>query len=114
MTPLNIAPPPPEFEVTTGGAGDEQPVMKREGGDWPMPDGIVPPPPPTSGTWDEQPAEPPVPPVGDAVVTDLFPEVRSPMRCRLEKAISAPRPQEAGATSSSVPDTEATSAAPAG
>ena len=33
VTPLNTAPPPPEFVATTRGAGDEQPVMEREGGD---------------------------------------------------------------------------------
>ena len=34
------------------------------------------------------------------------------MHRRLAKAASAPRPLEAGTTSSSIPDTEATSAAP--
>lgn len=55
-----------------------------------------------------------MPPVEDTVVTDLIPEVRTPARRRLEKAASAPQPQEVGATSSSVPDTEATSTAPTG
>ena len=114
MTPLNSAPPPPEFVVTTGVAGDEQPVMEREDGDVAMPDVIVPPPPPTGGPQDEQPAALLVPPAGDVVVTDLTPEVRTPSRHRLAKAASAPRPLEAGAASSSVPNTEATSAAPAG
>ena len=55
-----------------------------------------------------------MPPVENTVVTDLVPTVRIPTRRRLEKAASAPRPQEVGAASSSVPDTEATSAAPVG
>nr|XP_020181309.1 eukaryotic translation initiation factor 5B-like [Aegilops tauschii subsp. strangulata] len=88
--------------------------MEREGGDVAMPDVIVPPPPPTSGTQDEQSAAPPVQPAGDVVVTDLTHEVRTPARRRLAKAASTPRPLEAGAASSSVPHTEATSAAPAG
>ena len=88
--------------------------MEREGGDVAMSDVIVPPPPPTSGTQDEQPAAPPVPPAGDVVMTDLTPEVCTPVRCRLAKAGSAPRPLEASAASSSVPDIEATSSAPAG
>ena len=55
-----------------------------------------------------------MPPAGDVVVTDLIPKVCTPARHRLAKAASAPRPLEAGAASSSVLDTEATSAAPAG
>ena len=71
--------------------------MEREGGDVAMPDIIVSPPPPTSGTQDEQPAGPPVTPAGNVVVTDLTPQVRTPVRCRLEKAASVPRPLETGA-----------------
>ena len=48
------------------------------------------------------------------MVTDLIPTVRTPTHRRLEKAASTPRPQEVGASSSSLPDTEATSAAPVG
>lgn len=114
VTPLNTAPPPPEFEATTGGAGDEHPVMEREGSDVAMPDSFVPPPPPTSETRVEQPAEPPVLPAENVVVTDLTPQVRTPVRRHLEKAASAPRPLETGAMSSSVPDTEASSTAPTG
>ena len=55
-----------------------------------------------------------MPPAENVVVTDLTPQVRTPAHGRLEKAASAPRPLEAGATSSSVPDTEATIAAPVG
>ena len=64
--------------------------MEREGGDVARPDVIMSPPPPTGGMQDEQPAAPPVPPAGDVVVTDLTPEVRTPTRHRLAKAVSAP------------------------
>ena len=47
VTPLNTAPPPPEFEATTGEAGEEHPIMEREGGDVVMPHLFVPPPPPS-------------------------------------------------------------------
>ena len=87
MTPLNTAPPPSEFEATTGGTGDEYPVMEREGGDVAMPDIFVPPPPPTSEARVEQPAKPPVPPAENVVVTDLTPQVRTPVRRRFEKAV---------------------------
>ena len=50
VTPLNTAPPPSEFEATTGGAGDQQPVMEREGGGMAMPDVIMMPQPSISGT----------------------------------------------------------------
>ena len=79
-----------------------------------MPDVIVPPPPPTGGAQDGQPATLSVPPAMNEVVTDLTPQVRTPVHRRLEKAASAPRPLETGATSSSVPDTEASSTAPTG
>ena len=48
------------------------------------------------------------------MVTGPTPEVRTPMRRRFAKAASAPRPQETAAASSSIPDAEATSAAPTG
>ena len=48
------------------------------------------------------------------MATDPTPEVCTPTRRRLAKAASAPRPLETGAASSSIPDTEATSAAPTG
>ena len=47
------------------------------------------------------------------MVTGPTPEVRTPSRRRFAKAASAPRPLEATAASSSIPDAEATSAAPA-
>ena len=112
--PLNSAPPPPEFVAPTGGAGDEHPIMERDGGDVVMPDVIVPPPPPSEEARDKQPADPPAPPAGNEMVTGPTPGVRTPLRRRLAKAASAPRPLETGAASSSIPDTEATSAAPTG
>ena len=114
VTPLNSAPPPPEFVAQTGEAGGEHPVMERDSGDVAMPDVIVPPPPPSGNAQGEQPADPPVPPTGNEVVTGPTPEVRTLTRRRLAKAASAPRPLETGAASSSIPDTEATSAAPTG
>ena len=46
VTPLNSAPPPPEFTGQSGEAGGEFPIMERGGGDASMPDAVVPPPPP--------------------------------------------------------------------
>ena len=114
VIPLNSAPPPPEFVAPTGRAGDEHPIMERDGGDVVMPNVIVPPPPPSEEARDKQPADPPAPPAGDKMATDPTPEVRTPTRRRLAKAASAPRPQETAAASSSIPDAEATSAAPTG
>ena len=98
----------------TGETGGEHPIMERDSGDVAMPDVIVPPPPPSEEARDKQPADPPAPPAGDEMATDPTPEVRTPTRRRLAKAASAPRPLETGAASSSIPDTEATSAAPTG
>ena len=111
--PLNSAPPPPEFTAPTGGAGDEHPIMERGSGDVAMPDVIVPPPPPSGGARDKQPTAPPVPPAGNEVVTGPTPEALTPTRRRLAKAASAPRPLEASVASSSIPDAEVTSTAPA-
>ena len=46
------------------------------------------------------------------MVTGPTPEVRTPSHHRFAKAASVPRLLEAGAASSSIPDAEATSAAP--
>nr|XP_020197441.1 eukaryotic translation initiation factor 3 subunit A-like [Aegilops tauschii subsp. strangulata] len=113
VVPLNSAPPPPEFTALTGGAGDKHPIMEREGGDVVMPDVVVPPPPPSEGVRDKQLADPPVPPAGDEMVTGPTPGALTPMCRRFAKAASAPRPLEASAASSSIPDAEATGAAPA-
>ena len=87
--------------------------MERDGGDVAMPDVIVPPLPPSGNAQGKQPADPPVPPTGNEVVTGPTPEVCTPSCHRFAKAASVPRPLEVGAASSSIPDTEATSAAPA-
>ena len=116
VTPLNSAPPPPEFTGQTGEAGGENPVVEREGGDPSTPDMNVPPPPPllSEGAQGKQPADPPVPPTEDEAVARLLLQVGSPTRRRLEKATSAPRPLEAGTSSSVILAAEATSAAPIG
>nr|XP_020195158.1 uncharacterized protein LOC109780987 [Aegilops tauschii subsp. strangulata] len=113
VVPLNSALPLPEFVAPTGGAGDEHPIMEREGGDIVMPDVVVPPAPPSGGARDKQLADPPVPPAEREMVTGLTPEVRTPSRRLFAKAASAPHPLEVSVTSSSIPDAEATSAAPA-
>ena len=88
--------------------------MERDSGDVAMPDVIVPPPPPSEEARDKQLADPPAPLVGNEMVTGVTPGVRTPLRRRLAKAASAPRPLETGAASSTIPDTEGTSAAPTG
>nr|XP_040251978.1 uncharacterized protein LOC120968995 [Aegilops tauschii subsp. strangulata] len=112
IIPPNSAPPPPEFVAPTGGAGDEHPIMERDGGDVVMPDAAVPPPPPSGDARDKQPTDAPVPPAGDEMVTGPTLEVRTPSRRRFAKAALVPCPLEAGATSSSIPYAEASSAAP--
>ena len=87
--------------------------MERDGGDVVMPDVIVPPPPPSEDARDKQPADPPVPPAGDEMVTGPIHGALTPTRHRFAKAASAPRLLEASAASSSIPDAEATSAVPA-
>ena len=54
-----------------------------------------------------------MPPAVDEMVTGPTPGALTPTRRRFAKAASAPRPLEASAASSSIPDVEATSAAPA-
>ena len=117
VTPLNSAPPPPEFTGQSGEAGGEFPIVERGGGDAPMPDAVAPPqppPPPSRSAQGKQPADPPLPPTEDEAVARLLLQVGSPTRRRLEKATSAPRPLETGTASSTIPDAEATSAAPIG
>ena len=53
-------------------------------------------------------------PTANKVATGLTLEVGIPTRRRLAKAALAPRPLETGAATSSMPDTETTSAAPTG
>ena len=91
--------------------------MERGGGDASMPDAVVPPPPPpppSRSAQGKQPADPPLSLTEDEAVARLLLQVGSPMRRRLEKATSAPHPLETGTASSTIPDTEATSAAPVG
>ena len=59
--PLNSALPPPEFVAPTGGAGDEHPVMERDGGNVIMLDVIAPPPPPSEEARDKRLADQPEP-----------------------------------------------------
>ncbi|XP_044452717.1 uncharacterized protein [Triticum aestivum] len=88
--------------------------METEGGDAAIPDVIVPQRPPSEEARDKQPADPPVPPAGNEMVTGPTPRTRTPLCRRPAKAASAPRPLEVGTASSSILDTEATSTAPAG
>ena len=88
--------------------------MEKDTNDTATPDIIVPPPPPSGSAPAGQPADLPVPPTEGVVVTGLALEVGTPMRHRLAKAASAPRPMETGATSSTIPDTKVSSAAPTG
>ena len=55
-----------------------------------------------------------MPPTEDESVARLLLQVASPVRRRLEKATSAPRPLKVRAASSAIPDAEETSAAPVG
>nr|XP_020175683.1 uncharacterized protein LOC109761297 [Aegilops tauschii subsp. strangulata] len=65
ITPLNSAPPPPEFVAQTGEVGNEHPIMERDDSDVAMLDVIVPPPPPSGSAQGEQPTDPPMPPAGN-------------------------------------------------
>ena len=101
----------------TGEAGGENPVMERESGEASMSDTAAPPPPPpppSGSVQRRQPADPPLPPTQDEAVARLLLQVGSPTHRCLEKATSAPRPLENGTASSTIPDAEATSAAPIG
>ena len=111
---MSSTPPPPEFVASTGEVGAEHPVMKREGGNIVMLVVIVPPPPPTAEARDEQPDAPPAPLARNKVATGPTPQACTPVRRRLARAALVPQTLEAGAASSSAPDTEATSAAPSG
>ena len=73
-----------------------------------------PPPPPSVSVQAKQLVGPPVPLTEDESVARLLLQVASPVRRRLERATSAPRPLETSAASSAAPDAEATSAAPIG
>ena len=117
VPPLSSAPPPLEFTGQTGEAGTENPIVEKESGEASMSDTLVsppPPPPPSRRPHGKQPASPPEPPTADESEARLLLQVASPVRRRLERAISVPRPRETGAASSAALDAEATSAAPIG
>ena len=67
---------------------------------------------PTVEAQGSRPDMPPTPEVGGELVVGATHVVRTPARWRVEQATSAPQPQEIGASSSSAPEAEATSAAP--
>ena len=73
-----------------------------------------PPPPPSRRPHGKQPVGPSEPPITDEAEARLLLQVASPVRRRLERATSVPRPRETGAASSANLDVEATSAAPTG
>ena len=117
VPPLLSAPPPPEFTGQTGEAGTENPVVEKESGEASMSDTAVPPPPPpppSGRPHGKQPVGPSEPPVTDEAVARLLLQVASPVRRRLERATSAPRPRETGTASSATLDVKASSAAPTG
>nr|XP_020147959.1 uncharacterized protein LOC109733179 [Aegilops tauschii subsp. strangulata] len=111
IIPLRSAPPAPEIPAPTGGVGDNQPVMEREGGDAVILRTEVPQQALTAEAQGSQPDVPPTPPVGGELVVGATPVVRSLVHHCAAKATSALHPQEIGATSSSAPEAEATSAA---
>nr|XP_020168930.1 enolase-phosphatase E1-like [Aegilops tauschii subsp. strangulata] len=112
VTPLRSAPPAPEFSAPAGGAGDEQPIREREGSDAILPEMEAPPQPPTADAQGSQPAAPSGQSAGGELVVGSVPTIRTPVRRRVEKAASAPRPVEVVSASSSAQEAEATSAAP--
>ena len=86
--------------------------MERDGGEASASGTASPPPPPPP--HGKQSAGPPAPLAEDEAVARLLLQVASPACRRLAKAVSAPRPLEAGAASSAIPGAEASSAAPTG
>ena len=67
---------------------------------------------PAAEAQDSRPNVPPASQGGGELVVGATSVVRTPTRRRAAKATSALRPQEIGASSSSVPDAEATSSVP--
>ena len=98
--------------MPTGGAGNDQPVMEREGGDAVIPRTEASQQTPAAEAQGSRPDAPSAPRVSGELVVGATPVVRTPTRRRVTKATSAPRPQEVGASSSSAPEAEATSAVP--
>nr|XP_020172928.1 uncharacterized abhydrolase domain-containing protein DDB_G0269086-like [Aegilops tauschii subsp. strangulata] len=99
IIPLRSMPPRPEIQVPTRGAGDEQTVMERGGGDDIILGAEMPPQAPTAEAQSSRPDALLVPPVDDELVVRANPVVRTPARCHAEKVASTPRPQEARAAS---------------
>nr|XP_020152677.1 uncharacterized abhydrolase domain-containing protein DDB_G0269086-like [Aegilops tauschii subsp. strangulata] len=66
VVPLRAVQPAPGSQAPTGGAGDDQPVQERGGGDPIVLGAEVPPPTPTADAQTSRPIMPQVPPVGGA------------------------------------------------
>nr|XP_020179584.1 translation initiation factor IF-2-like [Aegilops tauschii subsp. strangulata] len=94
IVPLRSAPPAPGIPAPTGGAGNEQPVMEREGGDAVIFRTEVLQQAPTAEAQGSRPDVPPTPQVGSELVVRATPVARTPVRSRAAKAISAPRLRE--------------------
>ena len=91
--------------------------MEKESGETSMSDTLVPPPPPpppSGRLHGKQPVDPSKPPAMDEAEAWLLLQVASPVRRRLERATSAPRPREIAAASSAALEAEATCATPIG
>nr|XP_020162023.1 translation initiation factor IF-2-like [Aegilops tauschii subsp. strangulata] len=112
IVPLRAMPPAPGTQVPTGGAGNEQPIMERGGDDITVLEAEVPPRSPTADAQSNRLEVPSAPPAGNELVVGSTPVVRTLGRHCPEKAVSAPRPLDFGAASSSAPNAEASSAAP--
>ena len=120
LDPATHHPPPPrvlclastEIPAPVGGAGDEQPIMERDGGDVVLAEIEAPLQLLTADAQGIQLAAPLVPPAEGELVVGSAPTARTPVHCRVEKAASAPRPMEIGSASSSAPEAEATGVAP--
>nr|XP_020169011.1 translation initiation factor IF-2-like [Aegilops tauschii subsp. strangulata] len=108
VIPLRSMPPASKILAPTRAAGNDQPVMEREGGEAVVPRAEVPQQKPAAETQGSRPNAP-SPKVGGGLVVGATPVDRTPVRRRAAKAISAPRPHEIGASSSSAPEAEATS-----
>nr|XP_020169940.1 tol-Pal system protein TolA-like [Aegilops tauschii subsp. strangulata] len=112
VVPLRSMSSAPEIMSPNGAAGNDQLVMAREGGDVVIPRTEVPQQTSAAETQGSRPNAPPAPQVGGELLAGATPVARTPARRRAVKATSAPRPQEIGASSSSAPAAEATSAVP--
>ena len=112
VIPLRSMPPATGIPAPAGGAGNDQPVMERGGGDPIIVEAEVTPPVPTADAQTNRPKVPQGPPVGGELVVGVIPEGCTLGRRRSEKTAPPPRTLDFGAASSSAPDAEASSAAP--